>query len=428
MKYRPPNPVNAALRACRSALAIVAAFSLATNLLALASPLYMMQLFDKVLSSRSGDTLVMLTLITAFAVGVLCLLDAIRGQVLVRIGEWLDERLGPTVFGGALGLAFKSDAVARGAGASAIFRRCAASSPARRCCRCSMRRGRRSSSSRSSSCIRSWARSVLAAASCCSALPLLNEFATRQPVAHRQRRDAQDAPARRSGAAQRRGDPRHGHGRRRREAVAGRNGRDPCRGARRRLARLAHPRRLALPPPHAADRDPRRRRLARHQGADEPRRDVRGLLPARARALAGRERDRHVEVAGRRAARLSPPGRSPRRHELGQEGHGIADARGHACRSIASATSRRARTSRRCAACRSTSCRARCSASSAPRPPANRRSRGSSPEPGARPPARCGSTMPTSPSGMPRAAPAISATCRRTSSSSPARCATTSRA
>jgi PrtD family type I secretion system ABC transporter len=110
MKDRPPNPVNATLRACRSALATVAAFSLATNLLALASPLYMMQLFDKVLSSRSGDTLVMLTLITAFAVGVLCLLDAIRGQVLVRIGEWLDERLGPTVFGGALGLALKSDA------------------------------------------------------------------------------------------------------------------------------------------------------------------------------------------------------------------------------------------------------------------------------------------------------------------------------
>ena len=104
------NPVSATLRNCRSAFAIVAAFSLATNLLALASPLYMMQLFDKVLSSRSGDTLVMLTLITAFAVGILCLLEAIRTQVLVRIGEWLDERLGPSVFGGALALALKSDA------------------------------------------------------------------------------------------------------------------------------------------------------------------------------------------------------------------------------------------------------------------------------------------------------------------------------
>jgi PrtD family type I secretion system ABC transporter len=109
MKEVQPNPVNNALRACRTALAIVAAFSLAINILTLASPLYMMQLFDKVLSSRSGATLVMLTIITAAAVGVLCLLDAIRGQVLVRIGEWLDEKLGPTVFGGALSIALKTD-------------------------------------------------------------------------------------------------------------------------------------------------------------------------------------------------------------------------------------------------------------------------------------------------------------------------------
>jgi PrtD family type I secretion system ABC transporter len=103
------NPVSAALGACRGTLAIVAAFSLAVNLLTLASPLYMMQLFDKVLSSRSGDTLIMLTLITTLAVGVLCLIDAIRSQVLMRIGAWLDERLGPQVFNGALSMALKTD-------------------------------------------------------------------------------------------------------------------------------------------------------------------------------------------------------------------------------------------------------------------------------------------------------------------------------
>ncbi len=108
MNHR-PNPVSASLRACRGALAIVAAFSLAVNLLTLSSPLYMMQLFDKVLSSRSGDTLIMLTLVTTFAVGVLCLIDAIRSQVLVRIGAWLDEKLGPQVFNGALSMALKSD-------------------------------------------------------------------------------------------------------------------------------------------------------------------------------------------------------------------------------------------------------------------------------------------------------------------------------
>ncbi|HZT52568.1 MAG TPA: ABC transporter transmembrane domain-containing protein, partial [Stellaceae bacterium] len=104
-----PNPVSAALHACRGAFAVVALFSLAVNLLTLASPLYMMQLFDRVLASRSGDTLLMLTLVTTFAVAVLCLIDSIRAQVLVRIGGWLDERLGPNVFNGALRVALQSD-------------------------------------------------------------------------------------------------------------------------------------------------------------------------------------------------------------------------------------------------------------------------------------------------------------------------------
>jgi PrtD family type I secretion system ABC transporter len=111
---RQSNPVSATSKACRASFVIVAGFSLAVNLLTLASPLYMMQLFDKVLSSRSGETLFYLTLITTAAIGVLCLIDAVRSQVLVRIGSWLDERLGPSVFGGALSIALKSDA-SRGA-------------------------------------------------------------------------------------------------------------------------------------------------------------------------------------------------------------------------------------------------------------------------------------------------------------------------
>ena len=103
------NDVHKALRACRGAFAIIMAFSLAINLLTLATPLYMMQVFDRVLSSRSGDTLVMLTLITVLAIGVLALLEAIRGQMLVRVGNWLDDRLGPTVFSGALRAALRSD-------------------------------------------------------------------------------------------------------------------------------------------------------------------------------------------------------------------------------------------------------------------------------------------------------------------------------
>jgi PrtD family type I secretion system ABC transporter len=103
------NEVQKAMRACGGAMAIIMGFSLAINLLMLASPLYMMQVFDRVLTSRSGDTLVMLTIITVLALAILAVLDGIRAQMLVRIGNWLDDRLGPTVFSGALRVALRSD-------------------------------------------------------------------------------------------------------------------------------------------------------------------------------------------------------------------------------------------------------------------------------------------------------------------------------
>jgi PrtD family type I secretion system ABC transporter len=87
----------------------VAGFSLAVNLLMLVSPIYMMQVFDHVLSSRSGDTLVMLTLVATLALVALAVIDGIRSQVLSRVGLWLDDRLGPMVFNGALKAALGND-------------------------------------------------------------------------------------------------------------------------------------------------------------------------------------------------------------------------------------------------------------------------------------------------------------------------------
>jgi PrtD family type I secretion system ABC transporter len=69
----------------------------------------MMQVFDHVLSSRSIDTLLMLTLITGVALAVLAVMDALRGQLLARLGMWLDERLGPAVLGGALQVALRHE-------------------------------------------------------------------------------------------------------------------------------------------------------------------------------------------------------------------------------------------------------------------------------------------------------------------------------
>ena len=63
----------------------------------LTSPLYMLQLFDRVLNSRSEETLVYLTLIAVLAFVTLGVLEAVRNNVLVRLNCWIDEQLSSLV-------------------------------------------------------------------------------------------------------------------------------------------------------------------------------------------------------------------------------------------------------------------------------------------------------------------------------------------
>ncbi|HZB55293.1 MAG TPA: type I secretion system permease/ATPase [Reyranella sp.] len=84
-----------AVGACRSAFAMCAVFSLVINLLMLASPLYMLQVYDRVLTTGRAETLVMLTLMAAVALAVMCALDGLRSAITVRVGCWLNEQLGP---------------------------------------------------------------------------------------------------------------------------------------------------------------------------------------------------------------------------------------------------------------------------------------------------------------------------------------------
>ena len=88
---------EASLKAARGGFLATALFSLAVNLLMLTAPLYMLQVFDSVLSSRSTDTLLMLTIIALVALATLAVLDAVRGAVLVRLGAWLERQLGGQV-------------------------------------------------------------------------------------------------------------------------------------------------------------------------------------------------------------------------------------------------------------------------------------------------------------------------------------------
>lgn len=85
--------VQRAIRLCRASFVLVLAFSFCLNVLALSMPLYLMQVYDTVLPSRSIDTLIMLTLIVLVALAVSAALDGIRRGMLGRIGVWLDDKL-----------------------------------------------------------------------------------------------------------------------------------------------------------------------------------------------------------------------------------------------------------------------------------------------------------------------------------------------
>src|SRR4030095_14576891 len=94
MMPSPQTPLQAALWARAGSLGLVFAYSCSYNLLLFAPAIYLLQIYDRVLSSRSADTLLMLTLIVAITVVVGALLDAIRRSALSRVGAWLDDRMG----------------------------------------------------------------------------------------------------------------------------------------------------------------------------------------------------------------------------------------------------------------------------------------------------------------------------------------------
>ena len=96
-RLRPEDPaalLRRAKAAVRRELWAVGAFSLFINLLMLVSSIYMMEVFDRVLTSGSRETLFFLTLIALAATAVFGLLGSVRRKLLIRIGDWLERELG----------------------------------------------------------------------------------------------------------------------------------------------------------------------------------------------------------------------------------------------------------------------------------------------------------------------------------------------
>jgi ATP-binding cassette subfamily C exporter for protease/lipase/ATP-binding cassette subfamily C protein EexD len=91
-------------------------FSLVVNVLLLVPPLYMLQLFDRVISSRSEETLVMLTLAAGVALAMMALLDAVRARLFLGCGVALERKLGPHVLDALLAQLNRTGGAAQAAG------------------------------------------------------------------------------------------------------------------------------------------------------------------------------------------------------------------------------------------------------------------------------------------------------------------------
>jgi ATP-binding cassette subfamily C protein len=96
-----------ALGACRRAFLAIGLFSGMSNILMLTGSLFMLEVYDRVLPSRSVPTLVALLILTAGLYAAQGFIDAIRSRILVRIGDSLDETMSMRVYDAIVRLPLK---------------------------------------------------------------------------------------------------------------------------------------------------------------------------------------------------------------------------------------------------------------------------------------------------------------------------------
>lgn len=92
----------AARRESRPLFIAAFVFSIFVNLLMLTGPLYMLQVYDRVLGSRSEETLVALSILVIFLYAMMGILDYARGRILSRIGARFQDKLDRRVFSAML--------------------------------------------------------------------------------------------------------------------------------------------------------------------------------------------------------------------------------------------------------------------------------------------------------------------------------------
>lgn len=87
------NRLTQAISNLKQAAGYILLFSLFINLFMLTVPLYMMQVFDRVLASHSTDTLMYLTVIALFIIMIFTALDIVRSKIAATAADWLAQHL-----------------------------------------------------------------------------------------------------------------------------------------------------------------------------------------------------------------------------------------------------------------------------------------------------------------------------------------------
>ena len=94
----PPSELALSFDTLKPVLMRAAGFSMVISLLALSPTVYMLEVYDRVVNSRSGGTLVMLTVMVILAYAMMEILEKVRGAMMRAAGVQLDEKLSERVY------------------------------------------------------------------------------------------------------------------------------------------------------------------------------------------------------------------------------------------------------------------------------------------------------------------------------------------
>ena len=102
------NELKTILKKSKKCLIYAGIFSAFVNLLMLTSPLYMLQLYGRVVTSRSLDTLTMLTLIVIFLFVSMGVFEILRSRILVVFANQIDKNLSSRIYDAIFKLAARN--------------------------------------------------------------------------------------------------------------------------------------------------------------------------------------------------------------------------------------------------------------------------------------------------------------------------------